>query len=333
MARLVLDESQKPLSLRRVPPNLICGDGASDFAFTHGVSLLPNDVITSASARERWAKWKKDLENVRETPEETVMSSTVHIADPTTGVERPVNVNSRELAGLSIDSQPISPRPNVQKDPLLTLRTPSHTPDAAHRSTAVPSGRSGLPRLSYSYQPARDTMKSPPRSPLPHGHPMGDFHQSLSDEDPTPHVDPNPQELFRRFRGQVDSQAIASIEEDMVTDTVGAIAIDCYGNIAAASSSGGIGMKHRGRIGPAALVGIGTSVIPAPVGDLSKTVVATVTSGTGEHMATTNAAHMCAYALSRNSTYWENKGHFIDESDDEIIKNFIDNDFMGKSMV
>lgn len=47
-------------------------------------------------------------------------------------------------------------------------------------------------------------------------------------------------------------------QEDVVTDTVGAICVDRWGRVAAGSSSGGIGMKHRGRIGPAALIGIGT---------------------------------------------------------------------------
>src|SRR5688572_27953907 len=72
-------------------------------------------------------------------------------------------------------------------------------------------------------------------------------------------------------------------DEDHITDTVGAIAIDNKGQIAAASSSGGIGMKHRGRLGPAALVGIGTAVVPCVPGDEDGTTVAAVTSGTGEH--------------------------------------------------
>lgn len=61
-------------------------------------------------------------------------------------------------------------------------------------------------------------------------------------------------ELDHEFEnsGQHDAQ------EDVVTDTVGAICVDRWGRVAAGSSSGGIGMKHRGRIGPAALIGIGT---------------------------------------------------------------------------
>lgn len=61
---------------------------------------------------------------------------------------------------------------------------------------------------------------------------------------------------------------------DAITDTVGAIAIDANGRIAAGSSSGGIGMKHPGRVGPAALVGVGTWAKTGP-----KKVCACTTSG------------------------------------------------------
>lgn len=59
--------------------------------------------------------------------------------------------------------------------------------------------------------------------------------------------------------GKVAANALRqSDREDLVTDTVGCICVDRWGNVAAGSSSGGIGMKHRGRIGPAALIGVGT---------------------------------------------------------------------------
>ena len=118
--------------------------------------------------------------------------------------------------------------------------------------------------------------------------------------------------------------------EDDITDTVGAIAIDCFGNIAAASSSGGIGMKHRGRTGPAALVGIGTAVLPVEDDDKSRTCVATVTSGTGEHMATTMAASTCASRLYFNHRRGKNGGS-VATDEEGAIRGFVERDFMRKS--
>ena len=115
--------------------------------------------------------------------------------------------------------------------------------------------------------------------------------------------------------------------EDIVTDTVGAIAIDLYGNIACAASSGGIGIKHRGRIGPAALVGIGAAVVPVDPEDSDHTTVATVTSGTGEHMATTNAASVCSNRVFQ--CVQKVPGVGLEQcTEDEAIKNFIEKDFM-----
>lgn len=117
---------------------------------------------------------------------------------------------------------------------------------------------------------------------------------------------------------------------DNITDTVGAIAIDCHGNIAAGSSSGGIGMKHCGRTGPAALVGVGTSVIPIDPDDPEKTCVATVTSGTGEHMATTMAARTCADRLFSCVRKGES-GEYEDVPEDEAMETMIQRYFMGRS--
>ena len=116
--------------------------------------------------------------------------------------------------------------------------------------------------------------------------------------------------------------------QDDITDTVGAIAVDCLGNIAAGSSSGGIGLKHKGRVGPAALVGIGTAVTPIEPDDPDKTCAAVVTSGTGEHIATTMAAHVCSNRIY-SSNRRNRRGQFEPTDDDDAIRSFIEHDFMG----
>ncbi|KAJ4296632.1 hypothetical protein N0V90_006680 [Kalmusia sp. IMI 367209] len=121
-------------------------------------------------------------------------------------------------------------------------------------------------------------------------------------------------------------------EEDHITDTVGAVAVDGWGNIACAASSGGIGMKYRGRVGPAALVGVGTAVIPKDPDDPEETCVATVTSGTGEHMATTMAATVCAERLYQ-SVKKQKGGLYTEVTEDEALKSMIENEFMGHPSV
>jgi taspase (threonine aspartase 1) len=119
-------------------------------------------------------------------------------------------------------------------------------------------------------------------------------------------------------------------EEDKITDTVGAIAVDSWGNIACGASSGGIGMKYRGRVGPAALVGVGAAIIPIDPDDQEQTCVGTVTSGTGEHMATTMAATVCAERLYQ-SVRKGKAGIYEEVTEDEALKAMIENEFMGKT--
>jgi taspase, threonine aspartase, 1 len=138
---------------------------------------------------------------------------------------------------------------------------------------------------------------------------------------------PSPDNSTSRLPQETTPLADQIVDEDFITDTVGAIAIDIFGNIAAGSSSGGIGMKHCGRVGPAALVGIGTAVIPLDPMDQEGITVAAVTSGTGEHMATTMASQKCAERLYF-STRRGPGGQNITATEEESMHSFIQDDFM-----
>lgn len=129
-------------------------------------------------------------------------------------------------------------------------------------------------------------------------------------------------------RAVKDRFRFGSANEDAITDTIGAIAIDDRGHIAAGSSSGGIGMKHRGRLGPAALVGVGTAVVPCDEDDEDQVAVAAVTSGTGEHMATTMASQRCAERIYHGTRRGRGGANVQDDDEDAIMESFIAEDFM-----
>lgn len=215
VARKVLSHSCVPLPLKRVPPILLVNQGATDFAYSQGIPLLPTDYLVSPAAREKWFKWRGDLKKAEE----------------------------------------------------KQVRKSSHS---------------------------RKRRASTPISPTP-----------------------------------ISPISRTTISSDVINDTVGVIAVDCYGNIACAASSGGISMKFPGRVGPAALNGVSCAVCPVHPGDVDQTCTATVTSGTGEHLATTMAARTCAERLYDGKV--RVNGRLIDTADDIIaLPSFVDNEFMGK---
>lgn len=122
------------------------------------------------------------------------------------------------------------------------------------------------------------------------------------------------------------SSALSS--KDIISDTIGAIAIDRAGNIAAGSSSGGIALRIEGRIGPAALCGIGTHVMPAAPKDPEEKSIATVVSGTGEHLMSSLAASTASQRLYYSVQKTED-GRLEEVDDHDVLRLFVEGDFFG----
>ena len=438
LARCVLDRSLVQLTLRRVPPNLLVGQGAVDFACEAGMPVLPYDALVSPGARERWVRWTKDLERAefkqrhgsgsisppysiprppvaplardirdnraREAHKQNLLrysnkrpriedqssasslssgqrtgappsyTSTPDADDLTDPDEEYIDVvgppgsiheastnaliNSSQkvptlltladdhvrgtwgpsIEGSSderkdedmIDNPALPPKENNEPDNSdeessdsastnSTLQLPSLTPSPQAGPVQGDGYESfNAAAAAASAHPIPPTPQDKPESPSPTASTPLRHLSELPPLPPSPRMSPfkpEPDKL-QRFPG-----------EDNITDTVGAIAIDSRGNIACAASSGGIGMKHRGRVGPAALVGVGAAVVPVHPNDKSKQCIAAVTSGTGEHMGTTLAASVCAdrlYSSLQKST----EGPLEAVGEEKVLRGFIEREFM-----
>ncbi|KAL5008296.1 hypothetical protein ScPMuIL_013877 [Solemya velum] len=85
------------------------------------------------------------------------------------------------------------------------------------------------------------------------------------------------------------------VSDQPISDTVGAVCIDGYGHMSSAVSSGGIPLKHSGRIGPAAVCGSGCWAYDCKGED--RPGVAIAVSGSGEDLMRTHFARECAQSV------------------------------------
>ncbi|KAI1172983.1 nucleophile aminohydrolase [Nemania sp. FL0916] len=359
LARAILENSLKPMSLRRVPPNLLVGEGAKEFAENAGVKTVMNAQLISINSRDRFLRWKEDLKRT-ETQEGSPTPSGSDIPSPSLvrGAEK--EHTNAILTGTWNEGQPDSPSgasprltPQQTGTPISAGSPPTATTQNSPKRTPQRSPLSflGTPVPQEQQQPlpghkdehmadyAADTgptpdsgvNKTPTRTP---SYPAP--HDGASDERDATVSDVSRPCAWRGLRGPImahsklDDPFVDSDDVDRITDTVGAIAVDHLGEMAAGSSSGGIGMKHRGRVGPAALVGVGTAVIPADIDDNS---VAAVTSGTGEHMATTMAAQRCADRLYQGAERGFDGKDIPVEDETSILGKFIAHDFVAHPSV
>ncbi|CAP95541.1 Pc21g06440 [Penicillium rubens Wisconsin 54-1255] len=288
LARKIYDKANVQMGMSRVPPNFLAGEGAKDFAWEHGLVIIPEEALISPVALERYQVWAaevKDYEN------ETLGE----VTDP--WIRRPVTPLDTRLERLERASQPgAHPGSDTADEETGTLPDPTLFADV--------KGRQGA---SLEHQTRKKAKLANSHLPVQPASPVSSSRDGSPDDSP-------------------DTADSEQDEEDSITDTVGAIAIDKYGNIAAGSSSGGIGMKHRGRIGPAALIGIGTHVIPQDPTDADGTTCAVVTSGTGELIASTLAASTCAQRMYYGQKMGNN-GMFTQVMEEEALRAWMNREF------
>ncbi|XP_076785955.1 threonine aspartase 1 isoform X3 [Arvicanthis niloticus] len=96
-------------------------------------------------------------------------------------------------------------------------------------------------------------------------------------------------------------QSSAKENDSGTLDTVGAVVVDHEGNVAAAVSSGGLALKHPGRVGQAALYGCGCWA--ENIGAQNPYSTAVSTSGCGEHLVRTILARECSHALQAEDAH------------------------------
>ncbi|KAJ4427775.1 hypothetical protein ANN_25428, partial [Periplaneta americana] len=103
--------------------------------------------------------------------------------------------------------------------------------------------------------------------------------------------------LYRHYKRKVERYQVHMDKIVTPLDTVGAVCVDAYGNVAAACSSGGVALKHPGRVGQAATYGCGCWAVNASA---TAPAIATCTSGCGEHLIRTMLARETALEVQRS---------------------------------
>lgn len=370
LAKKILETSSQTLSLRRVPPNFLVGEGAKLFATEHGLPVVRNEELTSRNAKDRYHKWRADLQKATKATGSPALPSTGQVTPPEDALPTEPSKSKDQtnsitkarkgllrdhssaiLTGMWNEGQPDSPSSDATCSHDSDRVTPTSTPNKAR--SPLSGASNGTQRLGVASS-VREAESPSTGSPAKRAKTSKDDRACMGQGDSTSasnegstnviatldrfsdeakSVDPGNQldHPTRSYTSQIDATELTAepndADVDLITDTMGAIAIDKDGNIAGGSSSGGIGMKHMGRTGPAALVGVGTAVIPL---DLSGTkTVAAVTSGTGEHMATTMAAQRCAERLYHGTTQGQFNRDCPEDDPARIMQDFIEKDFMG----
>lgn len=137
--------------------------------------------------------------------------------------------------------------------------------------------------------------------------------ETFADETDVERVDPEYFYTERRFqslkRAQAAEQESSMIETNRQKEwkygTVGAVALDKNGNLAAATSTGGMTNKKYGRVGDVPIIGSGT---------YANNLVAVSATGWGEKIMLNVSAHtLAAYMEFKNASLQESMDYLVDD--------------------
>ena len=306
-----------------MPPNLLVGQGARSFAERKGVPTCSDCDLITYGAKSRWNSWLQEFKNqVEKTGQQDTSAYAAQqgARDHTNAI----------LTGPWNEGQPDSPtRENFHDDTksIPFIRVTCSAISQRSFSAPITAQKTTMEHV----HPSCVTLSMPKKRIIRNDVAMEG--QGLSEEIrvPSPLAQEKlmPAAVKANFGGTSGLGRPPVPSEDGVQDTVGAIAIDLEGRIAAGSSSGGVGMKLHGRIGPAALVGVGTAVLPMSLdADGEPVAVATVLSGTGEHFATTQAAQSFSTTVQDPTANIKAKpGQYVTE--EMAMENFIRYKFLA----
>lgn len=121
----------------------------------------------------------------------------------------------------------------------------------------------------------------------------------------------------KRFKVDNDGSVSKETTHSAMQDTIGVICVDSEYDLATAVSSGGIVLKHPGRVGPSAHIGSGCWAYKY---EKPNCTVACCTSGSGEPIIRTNLARMVS-------------DYIACETEEEEEERFCLNDFMDQHFV
>jgi taspase (threonine aspartase 1) len=350
----------KPLSLNRLAPNLLSAEGAAEFAYDSGIPLFPHDKLISKRAKAAWRSWRRELDDL-----DAPMPSQASRTGPDMRLRYDELMNQNRIDH-SIRPRGRHRDSDLYVD-MACERSESGNSDSSPE-LAVPRGISALGNSAANTpvlesvladrHPAGGNSDSPPCSPPP---PF--LEVEMMDGRPVPNVPASSHCFCSHLDCKVSKRQsgvgnrggqqgrcrdhgcqFQSLEDDVantgrgatvgddlddVSDTIGVIVVDTEGNMSCAASSGGLGLKMRGRVGPAALNGVGAYLIPPDPSDPSKLGVSCVASGTGEHMTTTLASGISAervYHCKAKHT----AGVLVPCAEEDVLKQFIEKEFLRK---